>query len=160
MPSVGNKSSPASSGPLGWVALLSAPAMPAAPSKASADSAQLAFSACHHLACSLVFGVRKKAAFRANRPSSDAFATVSEVDCQMKTAPIASRQVAPVPRRSSATALTSPSANSTGTVVSRNGVSLRNTWPSPVARSADPASRKTKKNRPSRSPYHWIAPAR
>jgi hypothetical protein len=34
--------------------------------------------------------------------SSDARATTIEVDCQMKNAPIASRQVAPVPRRSSA----------------------------------------------------------
>ena len=75
---------------------------------------------------SLVLGVRRKAAFRANRPSTDAFATTREVDCQMNNAPIACRQVAPVPRRSSATARASPSTKSTGMVVSRNGVSLQN----------------------------------
>jgi hypothetical protein len=60
----------------------------------------LARSACHHEVCSPVFGVRKKAAFLANSPSTEARATTSEVDCQMKNVPIASRQDAPVPRRS------------------------------------------------------------
>ena len=78
----------------------------------------------------------------------------------MKNAPSASRQDAPVPRRSSATARTRPSPTSTGTVATRNAVSLRNSSPPPVARFAAPASRKTKNNRPSRSPYHWTAPAR
>ena len=62
-PSVGNSSSAASSGPLSWFALVSAPAMAAKPSSASVDSAQLARSASHHLAFSLVFGVRRNAAF-------------------------------------------------------------------------------------------------
>ena len=159
-PRVGNSSSTASSGPLSWVDLVSAAAMPAKPSTASVDSAQLARSASHHLACSLVFGVRRNAALRANRPSIDARATTSEVDCQMKNAPIASRHDAPVPRRSSATARTSPSPTSTGTVATRNGVSLRNSSPPPVARLAAPASRKTRKTRPSRSPYHCRPPAR
>ena len=43
----------------------------------------------------------------------------------MKNAPSASRQDAPVPRRSSATARTRPSTTSTGTVATRNTVSLR-----------------------------------
>ena len=41
--------------------------MPVSPSTASADSAQFARSASHHFACSLVFGVRRNAALRANR---------------------------------------------------------------------------------------------
>ena len=64
---------------------------------------------------SLVFGVRRNAAFLANRPSTEARATTSEVDCQMKNAPIASRHDAPVPRRTSATARIRPSSTSTGT---------------------------------------------
>jgi hypothetical protein len=44
-------------------------------------------------------------------------------------------------------------------VVSRNGVSLQKVSPSPVARLAAPTRRKAKKASPSRSPYHWIAPA-
>src|SRR5207342_1309474 len=55
MPRVGNSSSAASSGPLSWFHLVSAPAMPARPSTASDDSAQFARSASHHLARSLVF---------------------------------------------------------------------------------------------------------
>src|SRR5215467_1515747 len=160
MPSVGKTSMAASSGAASVVALLSARPMPAKPRTASVDSAQFARSASHHLACSLVLGVRKNAALRANSPTTDARATTSEVDCQMKNAPIASRHVAPVPRRSSATARTSPRPTSTGTVASRNGVSLRNSSPPPVARFTAPASRKTKKIRPSRSPYHWSPPAR
>jgi hypothetical protein len=93
--------------------------MAAKPNSASVDSAQLARSASHHLVCSLVFGVRKNAAFLANRASTEARATTSEVDCQMKNAPIASRQDAPVPRRSSATARTSPSSTITGTAETR-----------------------------------------
>lgn len=61
--------------------------MPSAPSRASDDSAQLARSS-HHAARSLVFGVRKNAALRANRPSTDARATTRDVNCQMKNAPI------------------------------------------------------------------------
>src|SRR5579859_1988241 len=160
MPSVGKTSMAASSGAASAVARDTARPMPRKPSTASVDSAQFARSASHHLACSLVFGVRRKAALRANRPSTDARATTREVDCQMKNAPSASRQFAPVPRRSSATARTSPSPTSTGTVASRNGVSLRNSSPPPLARFTAPASRKTKKIRPSRSPYHWTPPAR
>jgi hypothetical protein len=93
--------------------------MAAAPSSARDDSAQFARSASHHLAFSLVLGVRRNAALRANKPSTEARATTSEVDCPIKNAPIASRHDAPVPRRSSATALTSPSATSTGTVATR-----------------------------------------
>ena len=78
----------------------------------------------------------------------------------MKNAPSASRQDAPVPRRSSATARTRPSATSTGMVATRNAVSLMNSALPPVARFAAPASRNTKKTRPSRSPYHCTAPDR
>src|SRR5215470_7871353 len=159
-PSVGNSSSAASSGPLSWFHLVSAPAMPAKPSTASDDSAQFARSASHHLARSLVFGVRRNAALRANRPSTDARATTTDVDCQMKKAPIASRHDAPVPRRSSVIARTSPSPTITGTAATRKIVSLRNSSPPPVARLNAPASRNTKKTSPSRSPYHWIPPAR
>jgi hypothetical protein len=160
MPSVGNSSSAASSGPLSWVARVSAAAIPAKPSSASVDSAQFARRASHHLAASLVFGVRRKAAFRANRPSTEARATTSDVDCQMKKAPSASRQDAPVPRRSSATARTRPSTTSTGTVATRKVVSLRNSSPPPRARLAAPVGRKTRKMIPSRSPYHCSPPAR
>ena len=104
---------------------------PAVPSSASDDSAQFARSASHHFAFSLVFGVRRNAAFLANRPSTEARATTREVDCQMKNAPSASRQDAPVPRRSSATARTSPSSTSTGTAATRNTVSLRNSVAAP-----------------------------
>src|SRR5262249_50689975 len=129
-------------------------------STASDDSAQLARSASHHLARSLVFGVRRNAALRAKRPSTDARATTTDVDCQMKKAPIASRHDAPVPRRSSVIARTSPSPTITGTAATRKIVSLRNSSPPPVARLNAPASRNTKKTRPSRSPYHWMPPAR
>jgi hypothetical protein len=78
----------------------------------------------------------------------------------MKNAPRASRQDAPVPRRSRAIARTSPSSTITGTAETRKMVSLRNNSPPPVARLAAPASMKTKNSRPSRSPYHWMAPAR
>src|SRR5262249_57564199 len=61
-PRVGNSSSAASSGPLSSYHLVSAAAMPARPSTASEDSAQFARSASHHLARSLVFGVRRNAA--------------------------------------------------------------------------------------------------
>src|SRR5271165_847650 len=160
MPRVGKSSSPASSGPLSWFVFVRAPAMPRNPNRARMDSAQLARSASHHFVRSLVFGVRRNAALRANRPSTDARATTSEVDCQMKKAPIASRHDAPVPRRTRVTARTSPSSTITGTAATRNTVSLRNSWPPPVARLAAPASRKMKKNRPSRSPYHCAPPAR
>jgi hypothetical protein len=120
MPSVGNSSRPASSGPLSWLVLVSAAPMPMKPSSASVDSAQLARSASHHRVCSLVLGVRRNAAFWANRPSTDARGTTSEVDCQMKNAPMASRQDAPVPRRSRAIARTSPSRTMTGTAETRN----------------------------------------
>ena len=64
MPSVGNSSRPASSGPLSWFVLVRAPAMPRKPNSASVDSAQLARSASHHFVRSLVFGVRRNAALR------------------------------------------------------------------------------------------------
>ena len=83
--------------------------MQAKPNSASVDSAQLARRASHHRVRSLVLGVRRNAAFLANRASTDARATTSEVDCQMKKAPIASRQDAPVPRRTRATARIRPS---------------------------------------------------
>lgn len=105
---------PASSGPLSMLVLVSAAAIPAAPRSARTVSAQLARSACHQLVRSLIFGVRRKAAFLANRASTEARATTSEVDCQMKNAPIASRQDAPVLRRSSAIARARPSWTSTG----------------------------------------------
>src|SRR5215831_19839542 len=159
-PRVGNSSSAASSGPLSWYHLVSAPTMPARPSTASDDSAQFARSASHHLARSLVFGVRRNAALRANRPSTDARATTTDVDCQMKKAPIASPHDAPVPRRSSVIARTSPSATSTGIVATRNADSLMNSALPPVARLAAPASKNTRNTRPSRSPYHWMPPAR
>ncbi len=160
MPRVGNRSRPASSGPASPAGLVSAPAMPAVPSSARDVSAQLARSASHHLAFSLVFGVRRNAAFFANRPSIDARATTRDVDCQMKKAPSASRHDAPVPRRSSATARTRPSSTSTGTPATRNAVSLVNSAPPPVARLAAPASRKTRNTRPRTSPYHWTPPDR
>ncbi len=134
--------------------------MPAKPNTARMDSAQLARKASHHLVRSLVFGVRRNAAFLANRASTEARATTSEVDCQMKNAPSASRQVAPVPRRSSATARTRPSRTITGTAETRKMVSLRKSWPPPVARLNAPASRKIRNSRPSTSPYHCSAPAR
>src|SRR6266480_3381336 len=158
-PSVGNSSRPASSGPLSWFVLVRAAPMAMKPSRARMDSAQLARSASHQRVCSLVLGVRRNTAFLANRPTTDARATTSEVDCQMKNAPIASRQDAPVPRRSSAIARTRPSRTITGTAETRNTVSLRNSWPPPVARLAAPASRKMKNSRLSRSPYHCSAPA-
>ncbi len=160
MPSVGKISNAASSRPLSCVGLLSAATMPARPSRASSDSAQFARSASHHLARSLVLGVRRKAALRANRPSTDARATTSDVDCQIKKAPIASRHDAPVPRRRSATARTSPSATRTGTVATRKSVSLRKSAPPPSASLAAPASRNTRNARPRKSPYHWTAPDR
>src|SRR5215475_2034175 len=125
-PRVGNSSSAASSGPLSWFHLVSAPATPATPNRASDDSAQFARSASHHLARSLVFGVRKNAALRAKRPSTDARATTTDVDCQTKNAPIASRHDAPVPRRSRTIARISPSPTITGTAATRKIVSLRN----------------------------------
>ena len=97
---------------------------------------------------------------RANSASTDARATTSDVDCQMKNAPSASRQDAAGPRRSRATARTSPSRTSTGTVATRKAVSFLNSSPPPVARFAAPASRKTRNSRPSRSPYHCTAPVR
>ena len=116
MPSVGNSSSAGEQRPRSagspWSARAAMPGQ--ARAAASDDSAQLARSASHHLARSLVFGVRRNAALLANRPSTEARATTSEVDCQMKNAPSASRQDAPVPRRSSATARTSPSAPAPG----------------------------------------------
>src|SRR5690348_9912026 len=118
-PSVGNSSIAASSGPLNWLNLVSAPAMPAKPNRASADSAQLVRSACHHLVCSPVFGVRRNAAFLVNKASTEARATTSDVDCQMKNAPRASRQDAPVPRRSRAIARTRPSSTITGMAETR-----------------------------------------
>src|SRR5947207_1819595 len=150
----------ASSGPLNWLNLVRAPAMPAKPNRASVDSAQLARSACHQLVCSPVFGVRRNAAFLVNRASTDARATTSDVDCQIKNAPRASRQDAPVPRRSRAIARTRPSSTITGMAETRNRVSLRKSCPPPVVRLTAPASRKMKNSRLSRSPYHCAAPAR
>ncbi|HYB86109.1 MAG TPA: glycosyltransferase, partial [Streptosporangiaceae bacterium] len=133
MPSVGTNSKQASSGPLRVLVLVSAPAIPAAPKSARTVSAQLARSACSQLVRSLVFGVRRKAAFFANSASTEARATTREVDCQMKNAPSASRQVAPVLRRTSAIARIRPRRMRMGTVATRNTVSLRNSWPPPVA---------------------------
>ena len=82
MPSVGNSSSTASSGPLSWVTLVSAAMIPARPSTARVVSAQLYRDASHHLACSLVFGVRRNAALRANRPNTEAWLTTSEMGCR------------------------------------------------------------------------------
>src|ERR1700689_3014520 len=69
--------------------------MPRKPNSARVDSAQLLRSPSHQRVRSLVLGVRRNAAFLANRASTDARATTSEVDCQMKNAPRASRQDAP-----------------------------------------------------------------
>ena len=63
MPRVGTNSKPASNGPLSVLVLVSAQAIPAAPKSARTVSAQLARSACRQLVRSLVFGVRRKAAF-------------------------------------------------------------------------------------------------
>ena len=108
----------------------------------------------------LLAGLRRdqERCLRRTAPSTDARATTREVDCQIRNAPSASRQDAPVPRRSSATARTSPSRTRTGTVATRNAVSFRNSSPPPVARFTAPASRNTRKIRPSRSPYHCTAP--
>ena len=76
-----------------------------------------------------------------NSPCTDARATTSDVDCQIKNAPSASRQEAPVPRRSSATARSSPARPAAGTVATRNADSLRNSRPPPSARLTAPASR-------------------
>ncbi len=51
IPSVGNSSNAASSGPLNWLYLVSEPTMPAKPSTASNDSAQFARSASHQRVC-------------------------------------------------------------------------------------------------------------
>ena len=136
------------------------PAIPASPSSANTHSTQLALSASVHRASPCVLGVRRKAASVANRPWIEALVTVSVVDCQIRKAPRASRQEAPVPRRKSATARSRPRTTSSGIAASRKPVSLRNTSPPLSMMLAAPTSRQKKKRSPSRSPYHWIPPHR
>ena len=157
-PSVGNSSRPASSGPLSWFVLVRA-----APMADEAEQRQGGFGpvgAQRLPPAGLLAGLRRaqERGLLGEQAEHRRARTTSEVDCQMKNAPIASRQDAPVPRRSSAIARTRPSRTITGTAETRNTVSLRNSWPPPVARLAAPASRKMKNSRLSRSPYHCSAP--
>ena len=75
-PRVGNSSSAASSGPLSSPALVSPAMIPARPNTASVVSAQLTRRALNQLVSSPVFGVRRKAAFFANRASTEQIAAL------------------------------------------------------------------------------------
>src|SRR5436305_22603 len=109
---VGHSKSRATSGPPSPLGRVNAAAMPTNPRRPSSVSAMLPRTASNQCGSSAVFGVRTNTASLAYNACTDARATTSEVHCQIMKAPNASRQDAPVPRRSSAIARTSPSATS------------------------------------------------